>query len=84
MQEPNVLSTRRLGVNGATEWLTLDNAAAQLGITKSALYRWLQRGGVPHHRFGRLIRIHRSDFDRFVGSKRSEERWRPYDCLPTR
>jgi excisionase family DNA binding protein len=59
-------------------WLTLAEAADRLGVAKSALYSWLQAGRVPHHRFGRLIKIHSDDLARFVASGRAEGTWEPY------
>jgi len=53
------------------EWLSLAQAAQRIGVAKSALYQWLQAGKVPHHRFGRLIRIHRDDLAEFIDSSRN-------------
>lgn len=64
------------------EWLTLDAAASQLGVTRKALYAWLQRGHVAHHRFGRLIRIHTADLQAFIERTHCDGRWQPYGCLP--
>ncbi len=71
-------------VNGATasvepiRWLTLADAAKRLGVARTALYQWLQAGRVPHHRFGRLIKIHPDDLEKFVASVRAEGTWQPY------
>lgn len=59
-------------------WYTLNEAATRLGVARTALYQWLQAGRVPHHRFGRLIRIHPDDLERFVASVRAEGTWKPY------
>ena len=59
-------------------WLTLSDAASHLGVAKSALYQWLQAGRVPHHRFGRLIKIHSDDLARFVASARADGHWTSY------
>jgi excisionase family DNA binding protein len=47
-------------------------------VAKTALYQWLQAGRVPHHRFGRLIKIHPDDLERFVASARADTTWTPY------
>lgn len=67
---------------GPLQWLTLVEAAKQLGVAKTALYQWLQAGKVPHHRFGRLIKIHIDDLERFVASVRAEGNWQPYVSHP--
>ncbi len=63
-------------------WLTLDEAARHLGVARTALYQWLQAGRVPHHRFGRLIKIHPDDLEEFVASARAEGTWQPYGSHP--
>lgn len=60
------------------QWFTLAEAAERLGVAKTALYQWLQAGRIPHHRFGRLIKIHPDDLERFVASVRAEGTWQPY------
>jgi excisionase family DNA binding protein len=68
-REPHVVPIR---------WYTLNEAAMRLGVARTALYQWLQAGRVPHHRFGRLIKIHPDDLERFVASMRTEGTWKPY------
>jgi excisionase family DNA binding protein len=63
-------------------WLTLTQAARHIGVAKSALYQWLQAGRVPHHRFGRLIKIHVDDLEQFVASARADGHWTPYGNHP--
>jgi excisionase family DNA binding protein len=71
-------------ISGATtsvepiQWFTLDEAAKHLGVARTALYQWLQAGRIPHHRFGRLIKIHPDDLEKFVASVRAEGTWQPY------
>src|ERR1039458_2877311 len=59
-------------------WFTLADAAKRLGVARTALYQWLQAGRIPHHRFGRLIKIHPDDLEKFVASVRAEGTWKPY------
>lgn len=71
-------------MNGTTSgvepirWFTLADAAKRLGVARTALYQWLQAGRIPHHRFGRLIKIHPDDLEEFVASVRAEGTWQPY------
>jgi excisionase family DNA binding protein len=75
--ENNPESVEATGV-GRVQWLTLAEAARQIGVARTALYQWLQAGRVPHHRFGRLIKIHPDDLEKFVASVRAEGIWTPY------
>ncbi len=68
--------------SGRLQWLTLAEAAGRLGVARTALYQWLQAGRVPHHRFGRLIKIHVDDLERFVASARADGTWTPYGSHP--
>ena len=51
-----------------TEWLGTAATAKQLGITTRTLYRFLDEGALASYRFGRVIRIKKSDIDTFVTS----------------
>jgi len=84
MQETKPRLTSATGAPTVAEpcWFTLAQAAHRVGVAKSALYNWLQAGRVPHHRFGRLIKIHADDLDRFVASTRTEGTWTPYGSHP--
>jgi excisionase family DNA binding protein len=33
-------------------WLSVDEIAVYLGISKETVYRWLDRGSIPGHRVG--------------------------------
>lgn len=68
--------------SGRVQWLTLAEAARRLNVARTALYQWLQAGRVPHHRFGRLIKIHVDDLQRFVASARAEGTWTPHGSHP--
>ena len=45
--------------DGSHDVLKLDEAAALLRISPRTLQRLVQRGGVPHHHFGRSLRFSR-------------------------
>ena len=48
----------------ASPWLTAGEAAAYLRLpTVHALYKRVERGQVPAHRWGRLFRFRRSELD---------------------
>ena len=45
-------------------WLSSDQAASYLGISRRALYKRIRRGQIPFYRFGRMLRFRLSDLDR--------------------
>jgi len=47
-------------------------AARLLGVNRYTFYRWLKRGYVPHHRFGRIIRVSLRDLAGFVERMRAD------------
>ena len=54
------------------EWLSTPKAADRLGITARTLYRFIDEGLVPAYKFGRVIRLKRSDVDAFIEASRVE------------
>jgi excisionase family DNA binding protein len=52
------------------EWLNTTQAAERLGLTPGTLYKFINSGSLPGYRFGRVIRIKRSDIDQFIESAR--------------
>lgn len=54
------------------EWLSTAEAGKAIGITPRTLYRFIDQGDLPAYRFGRVIRLKRSELDRFVESRRIE------------
>jgi excisionase family DNA binding protein len=51
-------------------WLSTKEAAARLGVTLRSLYRFIDEGGLPAYRFGRVIRLQRADVERFIEDSR--------------
>jgi excisionase family DNA binding protein len=49
---------------GDGEWMSTADAARSLGITPRTLYRFIDNGDLPAHRFGRVIRIRRGHVER--------------------
>lgn len=52
--------TRHTRYENLPEFLTVDECRAYLALSRSAIYDMLRRGVIPHRRFGRILRIHRS------------------------
>ena len=53
-------------------WLNTDSAALRMGITTRTLYRFINEGGLPAYRMGRVIRVKQSDVDVFIDASRIE------------
>jgi excisionase family DNA binding protein len=56
-------------------WLSVEEIAEYLGVTRDTVYAWLSRKGLPGHRIGRLWKFKREEVDEWVragsGSTRS-------------
>ena len=53
-------------------WLGTKEAARRLGVTSRTLYRFIDEGGLPAYRLGRVIRLKQSDVDAFIETCRIE------------
>jgi excisionase family DNA binding protein len=51
-------------------WVTVDDVAAHLGVTRDSIYRWMSSKGLPAHRVGRAWRFRLSEIDEWVRSGR--------------
>ncbi len=51
-------------------WVTVDDVAAHLVVTRDSIYRWMQSKGLPAHRVGRAWRFRLSEIDNWVQSGR--------------
>ncbi len=52
------------------QWMSTKEASEQLGITLRSLYRFIDEGDLVAYKFGRVIRIQRTDVDRFIEASR--------------
>jgi excisionase family DNA binding protein len=48
-------------------WLSLEEIAMYLGISRDTACTWLSRRGLPGHRIGRLRKFKREEVDEWVG-----------------
>jgi excisionase family DNA binding protein len=52
---------------GQKSWLTVPEAAQELGIPRTRCYELIQRGGLPAVRIGeRSIRVNRRELEKFL------------------
>lgn len=57
-------------------WLSADDIAVHLGITKDTVYSWIAYKGMPAHKIGRLWKFQTSEIDDWVrggGAEASEQ-----------
>jgi excisionase family DNA binding protein len=47
-------------------WLTVDQIAHHLGVSKESIYRWLEKGRIPAHRVGKLWRFDVEEVNEWV------------------
>lgn len=47
-------------------WMSVDEIAQYLGVSKETIYRWLDRGSIPAHRIGKLWKFKSSEVDDWV------------------
>jgi len=61
-------------------WLSADDIASHLGVTKDTVYAWIAEKAMPAHKIGRLWKFQASEVDDWVrtGSAASEQ-----DAPPT-
>ncbi|MCC6277271.1 MAG: helix-turn-helix domain-containing protein [Oligoflexia bacterium] len=49
-------------------WLSVEEIAQHLGVSKETVYRWLEKQKVPAHRIGKLWKFKPSEVDQWVMS----------------
>lgn len=49
-------------------WLSADDIAAHLGVTKDSVYAWIAEKAMPAHKVGRLWKFQASEVDEWVRS----------------
>ena len=54
------------------KFLTVAEAAATLQLSPKTIYRAIESGELPHHRFGRAVRIALADLEAFANRHRNE------------
>ncbi len=49
-------------------WLSVDEIAEYLGVSKDTIYTWVTSKGMPGHKVGRLWKFKREEVDDWVKS----------------
>lgn len=54
-------------------WLSVDEIAEYLGVSKDTVYTWISNKGLPAHRVGRFWKFKRAEVDEWVHSGNSSD-----------
>jgi len=54
-------------------WISVDQIAGHLGVTRDSIYRWIDRKGLPAHRAGRLWKFKVSEVDAWLRTGGADE-----------
>lgn len=57
----------------AEPWVSVDQIADHLGVTRDSIYRWIERKGLPAHRLGRLWKFKVYEVDDWVRASGADE-----------
>lgn len=57
-------------------WIAVDGVSRHLGVAKDAMYRWIEKRGLPAHRVGRLWKFKLSEVDACVQTGGSDDEHR--------
>jgi len=47
-------------------WLSVEDICKYLGVSKDTVYKWIDIGGMPAHRLGRLWKFKKAEVDKWV------------------
>lgn len=50
----------------AEPWVSVDELARHLGVTKDSVYRWIEHRGLPAQKIGKLWKFKISEVDQWV------------------
>jgi excisionase family DNA binding protein len=58
-------------------WVSVEDVATHLRVTKESIYRWIGSKGLPARRVGRLLRFKLSEVDEWVQAPRRDDSGSP-------
>jgi excisionase family DNA binding protein len=53
-------------MNSNEPWVSLDEIAGHLGVSRDTVYRWIENKGMPAHKLGRLWKFQVSEVNEWV------------------
>lgn len=63
-------------MENSTQWLTVEQIADHLQVSKETIYRWLDKKLIPAHKIGRQWRFQANEIDEWVRSGGAAENHR--------
>lgn len=54
-------------------WVSLEEVAEHLGVSKDTVHRWLRKRGLPAHKVGRLWKFQVSEVDDWVRAGKADD-----------
>ncbi|MBD9431119.1 helix-turn-helix domain-containing protein [Achromobacter sp. ACM03] len=64
-------------------WVSVEQVAEHLGVTRDSIYRWIDRKSLPAHRVGRLWKFQVSEVDEWVRAGGADEGAAQYEKSAT-
>ena len=59
--------------NDVERWLSVEEIALHLGVSKDTIRSWIKKGTIPFHKVGRLYKFRISEVDLWVESGKSAD-----------
>jgi excisionase family DNA binding protein len=56
-----------------TRWLSVDEVAVHLGVSRDTVYRWIELKGMPARKIGRLWKLKMAEVDAWVNDSDAAE-----------
>lgn len=47
-------------------WLSISEICKHLGVSNDTVYKWIDKGGMPAHRMGRLWKFKKDEVDEWI------------------
>ncbi|MBK8905437.1 MAG: helix-turn-helix domain-containing protein [Anaerolineaceae bacterium] len=55
-------------------WLSVNEVAEYLGVSRSTIYKWIERNELPAHKAGRLWKFSRTEVDDWLRNEQTTPR----------
>jgi excisionase family DNA binding protein len=68
------MSTHEAKQTVEARWLSVEEVAIYLGVSRDTVYRWIEDRGFPAHKVGRSWKSKAAEIDNWVKSGRGAER----------
>ena len=65
---------RNKEVRVSDRWLSVEEMAKHLGVSKDTVYTWVNERGMPAHKIGKLWKFDKTEVDKWVRSGKAAKR----------